>query len=264
MKFVWTPAGDAEHGLHVLRAHPNLHAVVRRERLVRVLRALPGAGILAIVFGLVIARSEHPENVRFALLAGALLGIPFILYSAGSGPWAKFRAAVQQMADGRLPHSQTAEPATIDVRVQEDGLRVEQPNVQAIIRWASFEQVLRLPNHLAVVYTGSMQGVFIPLAAFGSDEAAADWESVLRTRIEAPSSPAVLLVRQQHAQAGLRCARCAYDLSGTPSLRCPECGERLTLLAARLRQTRDTSLVAQLLGIREKKAKDIDLRVPGG
>lgn len=264
VKYVWSPAGDAELALHILRAHPDLHVVVGRERLVRTLRALPGAGVLGLVFAFVIVRSSHPETLRFALLAGALVGIPFVLYSTGSGPWAKFRASVRQMADGRLPHAETTELRTVDIRVHQDGLSIDQPNMQALIRWASFERVIRLPNHLAVIYAGSVQGVFIPLAAFGSDDVARTWESLLRERIETPSSPAVLLVRQELAHVGLRCVRCTYDLSGGPTLRCPECGEPMTLLAARLRRFRNMSIVAQVLGNRVIKSKEIDIRVPRG
>ncbi|MBI1189267.1 MAG: hypothetical protein GC200_01110 [Tepidisphaera sp.] len=221
--FVWLP-GSAEDDAY-------LDATARRERLAGLLAGIPGVVAVGGTLSLLILRSQ-PDTGVFAVLAGALIGLPYLLYSMRPGPWGVWRKQLMSRAN------RSNEPATRrSVTLRPDGITYETDVATVNYRWNAFEDVRRLPGHISLDWADLKGAILIPIGAFDTDDDADHWCAAAKGALE----------HSDYGQAGrtkaflstypINCGKCGQSLRGLREQRCPECGETFSTYRLKLWHT---------------------------
>ena len=219
--FLSVGADDREVAAYVLESLPELNRVVRRELLVSVLRTLPMLlGMIGVVWWLL--SRQAPDIARFAPVAAGVFAVPILLYTMNAGPWRRHQRELRQRASAA--DAKAAERRS--VRIEADGIRYDRDGqaYSIVWPWKAFEDVVRLPNHVAFILADYTGGIAVPVSELGGSDAAETWRESLANRLEASGYSRRSRIAAVLDTASATCGVCGYSLRALKEPTCPECG----------------------------------------
>lgn len=230
--FMWSTASNNAWASHFLDNEPDLDAVVKREKIVKLIVTVPTAAILGGFFYWIIVKSQ-PDMRLFAVIAGCLISLPYMLYSLGTGAWNRFRKDI--LAAARAKPSQ---PISLTVRVNAEGFEWADDTSKTLLKWNSFEDIVRFENNISLVFADRFGAFVIPRSAFNNDAHADTWEQHVRTLHDASGHGIAARVRAALDSDNTPCGRCGHTLRGARDPICTECGTAITPARLKMWRTR--------------------------
>lgn len=220
--FMWSTAYNSAWASHFLDNEPDLDAVVKREKIVKLIVAIPTAAAMGLFFYWVIARSQ-PDMKLFALIAGCLICIPYLLYSLGTGEWNRFRKDI--VATARSQHTQSV---SVTVRVSPEGFEWTGDTSKTLLKWNYFDNIVRFENIIGLAFADQFGAFGVPRSAFSNEAQADAWEKHIRT-LHAASGYGIAARAQTALDShDTPCGRCGHKLRGARDPICTECGTAIT------------------------------------
>jgi hypothetical protein len=216
---------DAEYPRLLLASEPEIARLAARERLVAGAYGLVSGGVLAVFMGVVIFRSQ-PDMAAFAWVGGALLGVMPLLHAlsqSGSG-YRRFIIDLRKAASA--PHA-AAPGSVMTLELSDTGVRAKYDGGETTYHWKSIERIVRLPTCIVFAFRDAGNGLAVPLATFGSPEAADAFEAEAQKRFAASGWDPATRVRTILETESIRCGTCGHQLHRIRDPKCPECGRAL-------------------------------------
>lgn len=227
--FLYDPEGDAAIARYVLRHETVIGAMVRRERLVRLLGMFVSGPLLFVVAFFVLSSMRL---IDATWIISVVLTIGFLLIAgsavAYSGQWNAFMRKLRAASVRRTSLGERTE-----VEVTPRGIRFSSADSAREFGWKYVDSIERIESFIAIRYSHAINGVAVPLAAFESESDARKFEDGAKALLEASGYDNRTRVRTTLASRSLKCDQCGYQLRGVVEAKCPECGRALNSLALR-------------------------------
>lgn len=183
---------------------------------------VPGFALLAVI--LLPQSSAHEISTVGAAISGAIFGV-FVSWGitrTNTTDRVK-KAYLKQIEKMDL----SAHVGSHAVRATADAVHIVAPSREVKLLWTA-ARPSRVTDYLLISH-GGHDGTIIPTKAFPSDtDANAFFDQIVRWYHDAQGPESERLARYL-ADRDLPCPKCRYNLRGTRSQSCPECGTALSL-----------------------------------
>lgn len=213
--------------LNVSREHHSGRRALRRAQLpwLLILVSLAIFGLASMGFFLM----SHRTAISFL---GAAQFVVCVLLLRSVAPGQSDRLYDQQViksSERRIRFGLPGGPAGVHrVRIGPRGVRIDGIGSHWRLDWSVITECFAGETGLLLSFWSWHHIAFVPMRAFASGEQFTETIRFVQSRIAEAEEYRRALISDYLAQFGGKCSRCNYDLRGTRSEMCPECGLFLT------------------------------------